>query len=252
MSSKLIERLPLEDSDRRELLRRGIRRPHLWGLRSTVFRPRELLPEYSAAQWLASGLCRETQEGLELSSLLSRGRIVFPYWEGSLMCGLKSRVNSRYDMDHGGKYLTARGFRAGDHLWYVRTTSSDGDLVITEGELKAMVLEEHGFWAASVPGVHAASGLANKACALSQKASRTFIVLDTDEDVRNNRSLLDAARVLCKACGVRRAVCLFLPSVNGLKVGVDDFLLQQGPEELEYWLDWAWRNRRLDGRAVFC
>lgn len=249
----LLNTLDLSKHDRRELVGRGIRNPERYGLRSTDLRPQRFLTHFTPEQLVASGLFTQLDWGISPGGALQHGNILIPYWQGSDFKGLKSRVSSLYDPEDGKrKYLHARGFSS-SNLWFFGPPRPGQDLIVTEGEFKAMVCLDNGFWACSLPGVANCRAVAPQVSGLARYANRVFIILDSDVGYKDNAQLQNQSRILAQACGTHKSVAFFLPpNTPEEKMGVDDFLLQFGPEELEWWMEWAWIRRRRDGRPVLC
>jgi len=250
---ELLTSFSLSDYDRKELWGRGIHHPEKYGLKSTDLRPQRFLLNYSNQQLIDSGLFVEYERGVDVGGALSYGQIAIPYWSGNQIEGMKCRVSSLYDVGEGRRFSAPRGSPFGKLLWHYGTPRPGQDLIVTEGELKAIVCLEHGFWACSIPGINYYEQLAPQVSGLAQHAGRVFIILDSDAQYKTDNALQFSARYLARACGVRRAVAMFLPqNKEGEKMAVDDFLQQYGAEELEWWMEWAWSKKRLDGRPVFC
>lgn len=242
--------LPLEKWDAQQLLKRGLLND--WGVVSTQFRLERYLGAYNEQQLINSGWFYYTDKGLKPGTSLEYGNLLIPYWSGEELVGFRSRVSHLYESEGRARYSSPRGFKLANWLWWRPNKFNHQDLIITEGEIKAMVCIDWGFWAASIPGINNYQQLLPQIRALSLGVNRVFVILDSGPDMKNDKGLLSAAKALARAAG-SKGVCMFLPQeFPDQKVGVDDFLLSSGPEELEWWMETAWANKDNYGRPFFC
>jgi hypothetical protein len=247
----LLPRLTLKDHDRIGLWARGIYNPERYGLVSTCFKPERFLTEYTHEQLEASGLFTVGEGGLQPCGALRYGHLIVPYWEGDQYTGFKSRQSALYEWDQSIKYKAPRGFLLRGRLWWFEEGYKEQDLILTEGELKAITLMEYGFRACSIPGI------ASYECAKTVGdwvrdglVRRVFIILDSDPGYETDSDLHAAAKNCARYLPAGSWRILFLPqSTLGVKMGVDNFVQYYGEQELGWWLERAWIE---GGRQAFC
>lgn len=207
-----------------------------------ILAARGINPETAAANKLES-----TADHLKLGAYLNRkwkrnagGAIVFPYVNefGDVAQRrvrpdnprLSGRVPVKYESPVGA--ALAAYFPVG-----VRESlkSKDQPAIITEGEFKAICSAQHGFPAISIPGVDCwhrkkSSALLPDLERVEWKGRRAFIVFDSDG--ATNPNVADNVKLLAAALQKRGAdvkVVWLPPGPDGAKVGLDDYLVANGP-----------------------
>ncbi len=120
--------------------------------------------------------------------------------------------------------------------------NTDRDLLITEGEKKALKAVQEGFTAVALAGVWSWREKTAEGTGESQVIpefdgfrwrDRT-VHIAFDSDATENKSVRDAENALARELRSRgaRVLVVRLPSPNGEKVGLDDFLVKEGAEAL--------------------
>lgn len=228
------------------LERRGVQDPDRWLLRAAPANPVHWLRKQGLTddQLLRSGLFfRGYDNDLVPRRCIQPGRLLIPYWNGPHVLAFKSRVNPLEEDNEPQRYLTPTGFKIGHFAWN-HGLNGGRDLIITEGEMKAIVAQERGFNCASISGlgVWKTSVPHLQELVEEQAYERVFIILDADEHWCDKVPLLRAALGLRKEFDPRACV-VFLPQTKDNKVGLDDYLLSAGADNLRQQMEKAWNER---------
>jgi putative DNA primase/helicase len=208
---------------------------------------------------LSNGIYSETDQN-RLAVLLGwsqarklGGAIVFPFhdFDGrELFCRIKPDIPRRQAKTQRPiKYESPKGVP--NRLYIpkdVRPLIGDGgELIFTEGEKKSLSATQHGFPAIGLVGVH---GWKQKSRAelipcfnqINMKGRQIRIVFDSDASEKAQIKSAECwlAHHLTDVGAIVRVVRL-PDAPDGTKMGVDDFLVTEGPAEL----------RKLLGRAAY-
>lgn len=145
-------------------------------------------------------------------------RIIFPYFANSQVTDLRGRAldkvtEPRYLSPYGGAF-----YRGADYpfLW------KENNIVVTEGEFKALAIQRSGFDAIGVPGI------------LSVRPKSRFYVVCFDSD-RNPKSMADVQRAIIRIARINphiKVATLPLGS-DDEKMGADDFIDKYGTEAFQ-------------------
>lgn len=217
--------------------RRGISSPLDYGLRTAGRRARQIARRFPVKDLAEVGLWRNGNASGP-ARCLDLGRILIPYRRGSDV--LYFRSYWPWDKHHP-KYLSPAGVPSRNYSWG-EIPEGCGDLIITEGEFKAMVAVDRGFPCVALPGMavgHAA--LVERVAA--RKVRRAVVCFDEQQD---HQSLVDAAaESLCarlERAGVPTYRARLPRREDEAKIDIDAFLLREGPEAFQRVLDRAERS----------
>lgn len=243
---RILENSILKDSHRRYLKKSGVLYPDQWNLKSVPLNPREICKDFSSKDLLKSGLFKETGSGIVPIPTLSSDNIIIPYYdyEGNLVAAKTRNVIlgtlSKY------KYMA---FPESPTSSFVYSCLIPGkkDLIITEGEKKAIIANSFGFSTCAFGGLGFGKDAVKrlKSIVIKEKISRLFIILDKDDDFDNK---LSAKLQACKLFNEfsNKACIVFLDQMNPDKVGLDDYLLSYGSDELQWILEETWKERKQE------
>ncbi len=163
------------------------------------------------------------------------GRVIFPYRAGGQTVDLRGRALSpEEEVKYKGPYGRAP-YRGADEWPYLpeqvlQTTQET--VVVTEGELKALVCAAHGIPAMALPGINSWKWRMRSLFA----AKRRVIVFDSQKEAAVAEQVYSAVDSL--AFRLTESHVLFLP-LHGDKTDVDGFILTNGPESFRMWLDYS-------------
>jgi hypothetical protein len=172
--------------------------------------------------------------------------LVFPHWAWgeSDKPARFVRLRPNHPRADGGKYEQPKGV---DLDLYIPRQLVKGDfhqsdqrVLVTEGELKALCATQHGFPCVSVPGVFCGlkkgtTELRDGLAALNLDGREVVIVFDSDVSVNPKlRRPVYALQEALKAKGAVVKYVVLLPTSDGGKVGLDDYLVDpaHGPDAL--------------------
>jgi DNA primase len=232
----------LKESHRRYLLNSGILYPEKWNLKSVPINVKSLFKQCPNSDLIKSGLFKESSAGIIPVQMFSTDNIIIPYYFNNKLVAAKTRsvilsTISKY------KYMA---FPESPTASYVYDCYIPGntDLIITEGEKKAMISNSYGFSTCAFGGMNFTKEALKrlKGIVTKNKIKRLFIILDKDEDFDTSIS----AKI--QACNLyeqfkTKACIVFLDQSNPEKVGLDDYLLKNGSKELEWILEETWKFR---------
>lgn len=188
----------------------------------------------------ASGI--KSADGQQLEALGFAAKdgpaMVIPYPHRTVVGHHRIRPDEARAFQAEAKYRTRPG--DGNRLYIPLPTwgaieNTDEVILITEGEKKALAAMQAGYLAVGVPGVY---GWLSKAHGVIKdldlvKWGDRRVVICYDSDVWTNGNVKEALRRLVRELENRGAdvrVVLLPHGEAGEKVGVDDYLLEQGPE----------------------
>lgn len=144
-------------------------------------------------------------------------RIVFPYLRGETVTDLRGRL-WRGD---GEKYLSLKHsafYRGADFSYLIDITADD--VIITEGEIKAILPVQHGIAAHGLPGMN------SYRLPTLTNTRRQVIIFDTQADVRLQRYVNAAVHNL--APKLDTPYVAFLPLRGEEKQDTDSYILRYG------------------------
>lgn len=238
----------LSNLHRGYLKKRGIFRPEKYKICTVPFDAVEqLITAFPKAHYEASGLInRDFETGkLRPAMCLEPRRILIPYWNGSEYITFKSRQNPfEFDEWDGWKYMSPRGSKVGSHLFY-RVDFSSRDLLITEGELKALAALEAGFWTTAIPGIEFSKPVITELMALISRSrvQRAFIVLDNEPEIANHYPVLRSMYRLSEWLGNKACIVPLPKKAEHLKMDLDLFFSSHNANDLEDVLEDSWCKR---------
>ncbi len=172
--------------------------------------------------------------------------MVIPYPNKSFIRHCRIRPDGNRAFEDGAKYRT----RAGDtnalyiplNAWDV-TDDTSAQLLVIEGEKKTLAASQAGYVAVGVPGVYGWRSNGGTIKDLDEfKWRERPVVICFDSDVWSNGDVREALRRLVRELERREAdvrAVLLPEGEDGAKVGVDDFLLANGPDEFRKLVDAA-------------
>lgn len=144
------------------------------------------------------------------------GRLVFPYWHHGIVTDLRGRTMG----DHEIRYLSLRKdgyFRGADYPYCADDMYSDEEIVITEGEIKAIFSRMAGFRTIGLPGIMSLRP--------GTLRDRKYIVCFDSQ--KNNHDIVRAIYRLGSLLPYLRIATLPL---QGEKEDIDSFILSHGVE----------------------
>jgi hypothetical protein len=242
---KLLEISNLDDSSREYLKTRGINNPDIYQIKNVpLFIGNRLKEFFNEEELLSSGFFNKIDNKVIEGLAIKPRRIILPYWQGNNVIGLKTRIRPYIEEDKEKRYAYPRGSNISKNLWY---RSLPRDLVIiTEGEIKAIVGSQFGFSCCAVPGI-ANTGHPNiiaKIKELTANTSKIIVCLDSDENYETKFSLQNAAYNIAKNF-IDKSTILWLPQENNEKVDLDSYLVKFGAENLTELIEKAWNNKEF-------
>lgn len=231
----LCNALTLGDEDAAEFLaKRGLRRGPLefFGIRSCRHVPELLRTHFTDDELIASGLFFRREGSLVAHSSINDTRILIPYpdWETGDIPYIRSRAGRDGDKR---KYLSPINNPSGDRIWG-RVKEDSTEVVITEGEFKAMAAVQARVLCLALPGMNAAH---NAVCRLLNHSPIKKVTICFDTQIDSMENVDHAAEALGRRIRkhvlipVFRARLPLLESVDGgRKMDIDTFLLHKGRE----------------------
>jgi hypothetical protein len=246
----IVDTSSLIDIHKNYLLRRGVANPDRYKIRTVPFQiGKILLQRYTPDFLISTGLFYQTEEGMVPHGCLGSRRILIPHWNEAEIVSCKSREDPLSSKEKGIPYIAAPGKRSSFGLWHKEIFGTD--LILTEGELKAIVAAEFGFSACAV------SGLGGVRPSITQVANliknygikRLFVIFDSDPSYLSKPALIINLSRLSTAF---RSMCaiVFLPQVDNQKMDLDSFLIQYGDSELINLMEDTWYEREKNHRLI--
>jgi hypothetical protein len=245
-----VENFRLSDSHRDHLKERGIYRPELYKISTIPFDAvAQLVQAFPSADLEASGmLVRDfSTSKLRPGLTLEPRRILIPYWHGDEYVSFKARSNPfEFQEKDNWKYASPRGSRVGSHLFY-RNDFQSTDLLVTEGELKALAALEAGVSTVAIPGIEFTSSVVIQLTSLivRTQAQRVFIALDNEPDLADHYPVLRSMVRLSSIIGSRACILVLPKKSPGQKMDLDLFLSQHNSSDLEDVMEDSWHKRKL-------
>jgi hypothetical protein len=238
VTQKVVELAKLDDVHREYLKDRGVFNPEKYGIGTIPFQIHKILTQYfSQEELIASGYCNN-RNGFAPGAALHYRRISIPYWQGSDIVTVKTRINPySMDDDFSPRYANPKGSRIGDLIWY---RDLGDDIIVTEGELKAIVALEFGYAAVAVPGINPKPKALTSLKKIVKKAKRVFIIFDTDLEFKEKKPLLEKVVEINKL--IPNSVIAFLPEESE-KVDLDSYLIAHSLRDFDDFLEDSWMNR---------
>lgn len=187
---KVLEVSTLLPDQRKYLASRSIYNPDKYLIKSAPFRiDKILLEHFTRDQLISSGYFYESYNELVISSSLEPRRMLIPFWCGDAIIGLTSRSRPLADST-SKRYLRPKGSKIKDELFYRDIDAKD--IIITEGELAVLAALDSGIKAIGYPGLSnvCSQKTKDRLKYLTADADRIFIILDSDENIYNDREKL--------------------------------------------------------------
>lgn len=223
---------------KRALCARGIHNPEDPPnyLRSTNGLIARLKTAYPKDVLIASGLFYAKDTGdIKAYGVLSPGRVIIPYRLEDGVGYIRSRdmVYRAKNADAPPKYLSPCG--AASRLWVWGSIDSSDQVIVTEGEFKAMVARQYGFPCVALPGMNSSHTMFVNSCA-KKKVKEIVICFDTQ---LNRQDLVDAAayslakelKAACPTSVIRKVTLPLCQEIDcGMKTDLDSFINARGPE----------------------
>jgi len=198
---------------------------------------------FSEEQLIDSGLLLKNGIKTNLCGALYHSRIIIPYLEENTVIGIKTRVNP-LDLTENDyqKYLIPNGTPIRKMLWHPPVLHSD--VILTEGELKAIAGCEAGIPTCALPGMGCTTETLKNFRRLVDKfrCQRIFIIIDSDPYLESKISnIRQAIRIHCL---FQNSVILFLPQDRpDLKMDLDTYLTKYSPQHLQELMEGTWAVR---------
>lgn len=235
VANYLISNFNLSKVHKDYLISRGIVNPEQYGLRSIPISIVEVLFDVlTEEERRNSGLIDSRNEP---AYCVTPNRILIPYFSGKdNLIGFKTRVGPYEEnfTEQFVRYTNTPGTQITRFPYY--NILSCNNIIITEGELKAIVTEQGGDYNVfSLPGINAHNDCIKrlrkiiKNLYLRISNLQVYLILDREEDHMNHFPILNATVRLCDFLG---AIPILLPSPQNTKIGIDDFILVNGYHSL--------------------
>jgi predicted RNA-binding Zn-ribbon protein involved in translation (DUF1610 family) len=241
----VINECTLDKGHRKYLLQRGIYHPEIWGICTIPNRILQLLlSKFSSQQLEDAGLVHQTARGAMTAKFLEPRRILIPFWSGDTLIGAKSR-NNPFDPDANPdyKYLASPGAKIGSSIFH--KGKLEGDFILTEGELKAIVATEEGFTVGATSGMIPSASVLSQISRLvnSRQITRFFIAYDSSPSFWTNVSMLKSLYKLTSLCSKKACIVEFPLEEGQTKEDLDSYLIKNGAGDFDYLLELSWSNR---------
>lgn len=172
---------------------------------------------------LESGLAYERNGEFQFRSVFSAGRVVIPYFRNGRVVSVRSRAV--VGNEDGPKYLSLKGYPA---RVYIARLEYVTDVVIVEGEFKAMLLAERipgEYSVFALPGVNSAWDELHQLCNAYCLMKR-IVLFDSES---SNGQVERAANRLASRIGGR---AVWLPLHGRDRMAPDDFVIEFGTDRL--------------------
>lgn len=144
------------------------------------------------------------------------GRIVFPYFLHDMIVDLRGR---QYDIDSDKKYLSlykSSVYRGANFAYNVNTTADD--IIITEGEIKAIVPSQEGY------AVHGLPGILSRRITAIKPYKRAIALFDNQK-----QHIKDVHRAIMRlASRIDNMYVATLPLRGDDKQDIDSYILKYG------------------------
>jgi len=251
--SSIVEHGKLRDLHRKWLLDRGVKDPDRFNLVSTDGLLEILMALFTTKELKEAGLLTEKSGRLGAAGVIAGGRVLFPYsnpFGNRFIYGRSRAVNQD---NKAVKYLSPTGVPGTTMMWgWNNIKDNTPHILVTEGEIKAIVATELGFSCIGLPGMTAGHHYFAKACKLHGIPLVT-ILFDTEVEVsalgvpkqvavdREARSL---AKELVSA-GITAYIAK-LPA-DKEKMDIDTFVKREGANAFKALLDVINSGVRYDG-----
>lgn len=227
----------ISEEHRGYLAERGVYNPERYKIITVPVLMPEIHTLYSPKELVDSGLWMRSNTGLRRKTVLGFNRILIPYWWAGQVVGFKTRADPKEDSSP--KYLIPLGFSTSKQPWLFGDCGKD--LIVTEGELKAVAAYEVGLSAASVSGAN------NYKCVslLKQHTAgvrRYFVVYDVDPDPEVRGWVGRHAQKVARLLGPN--ACVVTLPFDGKKSEVDSFLVTFGAPLFVQYLERCWYARK--------
>jgi len=240
VTQKIVDLFTLDSTHREYLKKRGIFNPEKYKLSTVPFQAHKILSQYfTNEELLKSGYC-VMREQLQPRSVLNCRRIIIPYWNKDKILTLKSRINPfEIEEDFKPRFASPKHSQVGSLVWYQNIKD---EVIITEGELKAIGAIEAGYCAVGLSGINPAPKALDKLKRILKDCSKIYIIFDTDPELETNLQVIESA-VKIQSMFLKRSVITFLPIGENQKVDLDSYLVNNELEDFDYFLADSWKNK---------
>lgn len=240
----LVNNLTLSAPHRKFLKSRGVYNPEEFKFSSIPYRLEILLNSHFSTEYLlSSGFFRQSvKSGITGWPALKPDRIFMPYWVEENVIGCKTRLDPYHFGNDECKYAIPNGSRIGKHLWCPRPL--EGDVILTEGEIKAAAACQLNITACSTSGINGAQAALTYLPKYVRKGKikRLFIIYDNEiTDLPVSLSQIQAQKL---ANIIPNSVNVLLPlNPNQKKIDLDAFIIEQGESRLLDLMEDAWYEK---------
>lgn len=231
----LVEHLYLNSFHEQELINtRGLKYPdrYPYNLKSSNGASKLLQLVFSEDELTKCGLLyrRNLDNKLVTHGSIWDNRVIIPYYENNKVTFFRSRGNTKR------KYLSPIGAKTRLRIWGT-PQENNTQLIITEGEFKAMTAVEYGFNCMALPGMNSSYDKFKQVC-IENCIKEVTICFDTQIDSKVAMENVEGAvskltNTLRENTNIkvyRSILPLDNDICNGLKTDIDQFILKKGPE----------------------
>lgn len=212
---------------------RGITHPDRFKVISTDGLPDVLKDRFTTDELISTGLFYKSkyENSCTARRVLSKNRILIPYFTGRDVTFIRSRGMGG---DQTG-YMGPTGASSTKSIWGRINPERKTDLIVTEGEFKAMAAQEHGFNCVSLPGMNNSHAYFVECCT---NAGILEVTICFDTQIEDMKYVDGAAASLAsklKTAGIKafRAELPLCPEIDdGKKTDIDAFLKYYSSEHL--------------------
>jgi len=235
----LIQNTTLLETHREYLVKRGVYHPEKYLLRTIPDRVDiSLIKVFGIEKLLESGWFKQSKgssTGITAWPVLRYRRILIPIIFNGMLVAAKTRADP-FDFEESIQYAIPTGSPISKYPWGYYP--ADGELLITEGELKSIAACEVGFncWGSS--GIN---GFDSLIATIPNSGYRRHIINDAEAEEEKVESRIVAARL---ATTIPNSSIVQLPkdSANE-KMDLDLFIIRHGEKELEWLIESCWKHR---------
>jgi hypothetical protein len=244
----LLNESDLSESHRSYLTKRGIYNPELYQIKTVPIQAERILLKYfTKDELVAAGFFYKNEDHYAPRAVLKQRRILIPHWQGDKIIAVKSRLRPFADPTENKepKYASPHGANVGKNLWWKGKMGRD--MIVTEGELCAIATCQSGITACGLPGVSAAQNSQviqqTKQLIADSQSKRIFIILDTDEDTKNDPAMIRHSLTLRSHLG-KDSVIIYLPlDYDNEPMDLDLFLSRYDIDDLYNLMEDSWTKR---------
>lgn len=219
----LIAKLTLTKGDEKFISEgRGIENIRSYGLKSMTSSD-FLLNKFSEYELIASGLFKKVDDKLIRAGVIESGRILIPY----IKKGKVEFIRSRAGRLGGVKYFSPVGSDSGNR-YYGEILSKE--ILITEGEFKAIAATQAGYNAIGLPGMNSSHKKIAEDCQ-HLGVKKAIICFDAQKDMTYVQKAEERLASFLSLMGVSSRI-VRLPLRDEEKMDIDSFVYKYGRKEL--------------------